>query len=225
MKKILIMCPSRSSNGNRIQNLIALHDSWKKTTTGNSDFLLGIDENDKHHYPLLSDVILDINSEQLNVVKKINYLAKKYISNYEFVYFIGDDCLFETSDWEEIYLKAAKEKQYVMFYPNDKIQNGRLPTHPFMSAEIIRKIGFMGPECLQHMYVDNFWKSVGQHLGCLKYFPDVIIDHRHPARGFKSDDLYKRNDSYFADDQKNYLSYMKEQFEIDMEIFRTKEKK
>ena len=219
MNKILIMCPSRSSDGNRIPNLVELHKSWKRTTTGNSDFLLGIDENDKHHYPDLADVIVDINTEQLNVVKKINYLSNKYCQNYEYVYFIGDDCLFETENWEEIYLNSALNKEYVLFYPNDKIQNGKLPTHPFISTNIIQKIGFMGPECLQHMYVDNFWKSVGDYLGCLKYFPDVIIDHRHPARGFKGDDLYKKNDSHFLQDQKNFHLYMKNNFVDDMKVF------
>lgn len=208
MKKILVMCPSRSANGKRIPNFINLYKSWKNTTTGNSDFLLGIDE-----------IIIDINPEQFMVVKKLNYLSKKYIHKYEYVHFIGDDCLFTDLGWEDIYLESAKDKKYVMFYGNDLIQGEKLPTHPFISTNIIKKLGFMGPDCLQHMFVDNFWKSVGLYLKCLQYFPMITVQHNHPARGFETDEIYKKNKSCFVQDNISYNQYMRHKFIEDMKVF------
>lgn len=216
MKKILVMCPSRSANGKRIQNLTNLYNSWKKTTTGNSDFLLGIDENDKHHYPVFKDVIVDVNEEQLLVVKKINYLSKKYANKYDFVHFVGDDCVFATDKWEDIYLEQTKGMEYVMFYPDDTFQRHRLPTHPFMSTNIIEKLGFMGPDCLNHMFVDNFWKYTGQYLQCLKYFPNIVLEHRHYVKGYQKDEVYENNDSYFQKDKASFLEYMQTKFLDDM---------
>lgn len=225
MKKILVMCPSRSAEGKRITNVCDLIESWKQTTTGNSDFVLGIDENDKHHYPNFEDIIVDVNTEQLTVIKKINYLSKKYLHNYEFIQFVGDDCVFKTNNWETKYLEASKNMQNVIFYPNDTIQGKKLCTHPLISTNIIKKLGFMGPPCLTHMYVDNFWMNLGNYLGCLKYFEDIILEHKHPAKGFESDSLYKQNDSFFYQDQRNFFEYMKIKFFEDTECLKIKDKK
>lgn len=217
MKKILILVPSRSSDGKRINSLNRLYNSWISTTDGNSDFLLGIDENDKHHYPNYENIILDINKQQLNVIEKINYLSSKYIKNYDYVYFVGDDCYFKTSGWENKFLEESRDKKYVMFYPNDFLQGHRLSTHIFMSTRIIKKLGFMGPPCLKHMFVDNFWMNLGNALGCLKYFPDVILEHMHYSVGKNEiDDLYKKNDSYYNEDQNNFHLYMKNNFYNDV---------
>jgi len=219
MKRILVMCPSRSANGKRIQNLKELYQSWKDTTSGHSDFLVGIDENDKHFYPDFKEAVVDVNSEQLKVVRKINYLAEKYVHKYDFVQFIGDDCLFMTKGWEETFLEEATGNDYVMFYPDDTIQGEKLCTHPFMSTNIVKKLGFMGPTCLEHMYVDNFWKSVGEYLGCLRYFPNIVINHRHPAKGFATDEVYESSKSGFHQDGARYVEYMQTQFLNDMKKF------
>lgn len=227
MKKILVMCPSRSAEGKRIPNLLNLYNSWKETTSGNSDFLLGIDENDKHHYPELEGTLLEIIPEQMNVVKKINYLSKRYVDKYDYIHFMGDDCVFTAPKWEDIYLEHAEGKEYAVFYPDDTIQGEKLPTHPFMSTNIIKKLGFMGPECLNHMFVDNFWKEVGNHLECLKYFPEIVLEHRHPAKGYKRDEVYRKNNSYYLQDRRKYNEYINKQFIDDMKVFNmpTKESK
>lgn len=217
MKKILVMCPSRSADGKRIKNVNNLISSWKETTTGNSDFLLGLDQDDAHHYPSVDNIIVDINPNKLTVVKKINYLSSKYLDNYEFIQFVGDDCVFKTKDWENIYLESSKNKNYVLFYPNDTYQKDKLPTHPLISTNIIKKIGFMGPPCLEHMYVDNFWLMLGKNLQCLEYFEEIILEHRHPVKGFETDEIYAQNDSYFARDQKEYINYINFHFIKDLE--------
>lgn len=217
MKKILIMCPSRSADGVRSKHLIRLYDSWINTTTGNSDFLLGIDDNDKHNYPLLNNIILDVNKEQLTVVKKINYLFKKYSSNYKYIYFVGDDCIFRTSGWEDIFLEDAEKHKYCVYYGNDTIQEHRLPTHPFISINLLNQIGFMGPECLVHMFVDNFWMELGKIVNNLKYFPQITLEHLHPANGkAEEDSLYKKNNSFYNKDMDSYINYINNFFIQDM---------
>jgi hypothetical protein len=38
------------------------------------------------------------------------------------------------------------------------------------------------PGCI-HLFFDNFVKQLGIDLNCLKYLPDVIIEHLHPVAG------------------------------------------
>jgi hypothetical protein len=33
------------------------------------------------------------------------------------------------------------------------------------------------------MYVDMFWRDLGQEAGCLRYLPRVVIEHMHPIAG------------------------------------------
>ena len=36
---------------------------------------------------------------------------------------------------------------------------------------------------MKHLYLDNFWKKLGEDLGSLTYLEDVIIEHMHPVAG------------------------------------------
>ena len=58
-----------------------------------------------------------------------------------------------------------------------------LPTAVFITSDIIRALGYMAPPCLKHMYLDNYWKALGEGAGCLRYLPDVVIEHMHPEAG------------------------------------------
>jgi len=219
MKDILVMVPHHSAGGRRNQTLEALYNSWKETTSGKSDFLIGMDKEDLIHGEInFENTIIDINEVRLNVIQKINYLTSKYLENYKYVYFVGNDCVFMTKDWENIFLQEAEKNKYCVYYGDDGLQHERLCTHAFMSSNIIKDLGFMGPECLKHMYVDNFWMVLGKYLKCLKYFPNINLEHNHPdARKSVTDSLYQHASKFFYEDQKSFINYMNTQFLKDME--------
>jgi hypothetical protein len=41
----------------------------------------------------------------------------------------------------------------------------------------------MVPPNMKHLYLDNFWKKLGEDLGALTYLEDVIVEHMHPVAG------------------------------------------
>jgi hypothetical protein len=41
----------------------------------------------------------------------------------------------------------------------------------------------MVPPNMKHLYLDNFWKKLGEDLGSLHYLEDVIVEHMHPVAG------------------------------------------
>ncbi len=187
MKKILIIVPSRSSNGSRTNNIEELRDSWIKTTTGNSDLLIGLDEDDEHHYPRLESVKYEVN-KRLRMVGTLNLLANKYCTEYEYIAFLGDDHRFRTDGWETIFLNDAKEQKYSIFYGNDLLQGA------------------------------NIWLELGRALSCLKYFPNLIIEHMHPAANkAKTDIQYAEVDSFTNQDRISFIHYMNTQFNNDVQ--------
>lgn len=216
-KQILIMVPSRSSGGIRNKNIPDLFSSWKETTSGYSNFLLGLDNDDEHHYlPRNEEIIYDIN-ENMNLVPKLNLLSSKYIDEYEYFFFMGDDHRFRTKKWEEEFLNSAEKEKYSIYYGEDLKKENNLPTSVFISTNIIKKIGYFVPPCLKHMYADNFWLDLGKRVNCLKYFDNVIIEHLHPStKKAKLDSQYIRVDSYMSSDRQNYYEYLSKDFEKDV---------
>jgi hypothetical protein len=52
-----------------------------------------------------------------------------------------------------------------------------------MSNAIVSALGGMVPPKLRHLYLDNFWKKLGEDLGNLVYLDQIIIEHCHPLAG------------------------------------------
>lgn len=124
--------------------------------------------------------------------------------------FMGDDHCPRTVGWDAAYLEALRELGTGMVYGDDLLQGERIPTQVAMTADIVKALGYMAPPVLTHLYVDNFWKDLGEQSGCLRYLPDVEIEHRHPvARKAAWDAGYARvNDSaMYARDEQAYRAF------------------
>lgn len=113
----------------------------------------------------------------------LNYAARRYAELYEAVGFMGDDHLPRTTGWDSAVMDALDSLEPRIVYGNDLLQGPNLPTAVFMQSRMIKSLGFMAPREMQHLYLDNFWKALGEHLNGLTYLPDVIIEHLHPVNG------------------------------------------
>jgi hypothetical protein len=98
----------------------------------------------------------------------------------EAIGFMGDDHLPRTPGWDTTYLATLREMGIGIVYGDDKLQSEALPTQCAMSASIVRTLGWMCPPVLRHLWIDNFWLDLGKAAGCLRYLPDVTIEHMHP---------------------------------------------
>lgn len=77
---------------------------------------------------------------------------------------------------------------------DDGYQRDRLNTLPVLGRKYWARFGYVYCPEYQSMYADNEFMQVAENLGRQKYFPEVIIEHRHPDAGkAKNDALYKRN--------------------------------
>ena len=110
--------------------------------------------------------------------------------------FAGDDHRPRTVGWDKAYLDALRELGTGIVYGNDLLQGERIPTQMAMTSDIVRALGYMAPPSLVHLYFDNFWKVLGNGADCLRYLPDVVVEHMHPVAGKAEwDEGYKRVNS------------------------------
>lgn len=201
MNTNLVILPTRSrpENAERCINALKEHSVM-------SDFVIAIDDDQSDLYPRLDGVTYEVNP-RLRMNGTLNLVANKYADKYETIFFLGDDHLVQTPNWDEYLSKAIADKGYGLAYGNDLLQGVKLATAVMMSTNLIKAVGYMAPPKLVHLYMDNYWMILGKELNSLWYFEKVIIEHLHPVAGKVGwDEQYREvNSNEIADGDKAEL--------------------
>lgn len=150
------------------------------------------------------------------MVKALNDVAALYQNEARAIAFMGDDHRPRTMHWDAMYLAALDELGTGIVYGNDLLQGERIPTQVAMTADIVRALGHMAPPTLTHLYVDNYWRDLGTAAGCLRYLPEVVVEHMHPIAGKAAWDaghlrvndraMYQRDSDAYADYAGSHLA-------------------
>lgn len=181
MKNNVVLVPTRG----RPENAAEVMQAHKQFSC-RSDLFFIIDTDDALLPDYRSTVgierIIEIENIKRGMAYPINIAAKRLANDYEFLTFIGDDHRFRTPDWDVVLMRGIGKRPGIG-YGNDLLQGKNLPTAVMMSSAIARALGGMVPPRMQHLYLDNFWKKLGEDLKNLVYLPDVIIEHCHPIAG------------------------------------------
>jgi hypothetical protein len=215
-KHILIIVPSRSGGGTRQNNIDRLHQSWQATTSGQSDLMIALDDDDDHNYPRIEGVLYEVNP-RMRMCPTLNHVAVKYANQYDAITFMGDDHKFVTPGWEEAFLGFIDSHGGIgICYGNDLLQGPNLPTAVTLSSNIVSTLGYMVPPALIHMYADNFWRDMGRRLNILQYFPNIIIEHVHYSIGKTGhDQQYAEVDQFTGQDGGAYRNYQLRDMDVD----------
>ena len=218
MNTNLVILPTRSrpESAERCINALKEHSVI-------SDFCIAIDDDQADLYPRLDGVIYEVNP-RLRMNGTLNLVANKYADKYETIYFLGDDHLVQTPNWDEYLSGAIAKKGYGLAYGNDLLQGQGLATAVMMSTNIIKAVGYMAPPKLVHLYMDNYWMILGSRLGSLWYFDKVIVEHLHPVAGKAEWDAgYKEAnaDEVGNADRQELHRYMEEDFASELEKITT----
>ncbi len=123
---------------------------------------------------------------------------------------VADDVVPETSGWDVIMAGLCQPDKIV--WGCDDIQNEKLPVHPFIGGDLIRKLGWWAAPGLKHWFVDNVWKNIADSLDCGLYLPQVKMTHVHYINGRASIDRTYREQPSHLNDERTYLKFMAEQF-------------
>ena len=214
-----MICPSRG----RPNNIAGLIDAWTDTGT-KSTLLVCVDDNDPT-LPQYRDAVGNtaelIVGPRRRLVSWLNHIAVQFADQFDAIGLLGDDVRPRTQLWDSELLGSLPAVGIV--YGNDLHQQAALPTHPVLDAEIVRRLGYLAPPELTHLYPDNVWKAWGETLGRLVYRGDVVLEHMHPHAGkAEMDDLYREVNSRAAyhTDRTAFETYMRTRFDADVELLR-----
>jgi hypothetical protein len=220
--RIAIFLPVRNFGTERYKRLIRCLDSYNEFTDGYSDVFV-IHDNDEcniydpivANYPNVKTLCVQ---SGITLMQKINIHAMDIANEYKYMGFIGDDIVFRTK-WEREFIDALSSHKFVLAYGNDLMYTrGDLATHPFITSNMFRALGFFGCPAVGHHYFDNYWMDMIQCVGLKKFLPSVIMEHMHPAMNKEEpDDGYITIESKFYENNVNYKMYIKDKhFENDV---------
>jgi hypothetical protein len=209
MIKMLVIVPSRG----RPDNVVRLEAMRSATSVvkDNVDFLYVVDDDDP---AVMRYVGLDL--PQLAVIHRqrlgptLNMMAALNAGQYDALGFMGDDHLPRTIGWDASVLGILDSAHPRVVYGNDLLQGANLPTAVFMQSKIVQALGYMVPPGMVHLYLDNFWKELGERLDGLVYLDHIVIEHIHPANGkAEMDQTYREANATEVDtaDRSFWLNY------------------
>lgn len=125
----------------------------------------------------------------------------------------GDDVVPETPHWDTRLIEGLGEDLGVA-YGDDGLRNKHapdLPTHYITQIEVYRRLGYLAPPTIRHLFLDNVARDVGRYLKNFVFVP-VKIRHLHPwIEGEHLDDTtYKeggRNPNIRDADKRAYIRW------------------
>lgn len=222
---MVVLVPTRG----RPQSAKRLEKAFELTVQGATSLTFVVDSSD----PLRNEYFKTIEKAQImeitmlgppGIVHPLNRAANlslMYLNSPKFLGFMGDDHLPQTIGWD-VQIMANLNTDFPSFaYGNDLYQGEKLPTACFMSSVVIEELGYMAPPELKHLYVDNYWKDLGDALGAITYLDDVIIEHLHFTNGKSAhDDTYEHANRFTEEDKIAYEKFLKESFQFDVDLLK-----
>jgi hypothetical protein len=213
---LLVIVPSRA----RPEAIPPLVAAFAETCTATTCLVVAIDEDDPERERYAEavqespgPVSLWINQGEKSMVAALNGAVAEFTVNPDHPYavaFMGDDHRPRTKGWDTAYIQALRELGTGIVYGNDLLQGENIPTQVAMTADIPRALGHMAPPCLTHLFVDNYWRDLGRAAGCIRYLPDVVVEHVHPFAGKAAmDEGYARVNDHgmYSRDAAAYAEY------------------
>lgn len=180
----LWICPSRG----RPANVHRLAHAWAHASS--ADLLIALDADD----PTKDQATAAANAANNKHVKvtvgprlrlcgTLNAHAQRLAAHYDAIGFLGDDHVPRTPAFDTLLGGALRAQGGGLAYGNDLLQGELLPTAVLQDARLILALGQYAPPELTHLYLDDYWRALGQAIGKITYLPDVIIEHLHPIAG------------------------------------------
>lgn len=183
---IAVLTPSRSRPDRFAEMVQAIRDTADDDTIR---VYLGSDLDDTG-YEDFGDGVVHCYAPRTRLAAWTNYLAELALRDgASILAFFGDDHRPRTPGWDT---RAAEAFDRIggsgLVYCADGLQNERLPTAPFWSADVIRALGWFYPPVLTHLYADDYWLRLARDLDRCAYLGDVLIEHCHPSAGKAAED-------------------------------------
>jgi hypothetical protein len=216
---LLIITPTRG----REKNAQRLIDAVAATCTARTDLILAVDDDDAGSYADLKPGAAEVvRGPRVTFSERTNRIAAGHGPGYRAVASLGDDHLPHTTGWDAAILAALDDMGGTgIVYGNDIGQGENLPTAVVISTDIVAALGWMCLPACDHYYVDAAWLDLGREAGCLRYLPDVIVEHLHYSRGASpNDQTYADHAGSWQHDEAAYRAWRRNGMAADVDKIR-----
>jgi glycosyltransferase involved in cell wall biosynthesis len=89
-------------------------------------------------------------------------------------------------------------------WQDDGYAHDRVCTLSIMGRRLYEKFGYVYHPSYKSVFCDDEYGETLKALGRIVYVPEMLIEHHHPAAGKgKTDELYVKNDTKWAEDEAN----------------------
>ena len=215
MSRLVVIVPSRG----RPANAWRFAQHWA-LGTDHADLRIAVDDDDpelpgyREHF---SEPTLVVGPRK-RMVPTLNDVAMSLVDEYDALGFAGDDHCLRTRHGDKHIMATLEEPGVGIVYGNDLLQGEMLPTFVFLRASIVKALGYMAPPGCLHLFVDNAWKAWGQGARCLRYLPDLVLEHLHPLVGKAPGDAgYDEVNELYGRDRKAWELYERVRLNQDVE--------
>ena len=217
MADLAVLVPSRG----RPKNVARLIEACAKTCRADTLLHFGFDDDDDALAANLTaaDGMLATVRPRMSLGHWTNYLSALHEDS-PWQASIGDDMVPLTDGWDERLCEAAGPAG--MAYPNDR-RRSDIPEAIVISTSLIRALGWFCEPSLSHWFVDAVWRDIGSAAGCLRYLPDVVVEHRHPnvpGSGARHDATYGEAAAGYSRDLAAWQKWRLKRMRADIETVR-----
>jgi hypothetical protein len=210
MRDLLVITPTRG----RLASAQRLIDAMASTCTAQTDLVLAIDDDDPAYggLAMAGRRVIVVRGPRATCTEWTNRIAEQHGRGYRAFASLGDDHVPVTPGWDTALLAAIDDMGGTgIAYGDDGLQGQFLPTAPVISSDIVAALGWMFYPRIVHVFADNVWLDLGREAGCLRYVPEVRIEHLHYTAGLsRHDQTYADRDPFWAQDEAAYHAWQRD---------------
>lgn len=188
---LVVIVPTRSRPQNLAPVVTAWHDTGAFADGAALLFVVDGDDPDleRYHREFADSYVpganmgMNVAARWEPLVPKLNRAARQHATGAFALGFAGDDHLPRSAGWAHRYWQELMALGTGIVHGDDGTRGELLPTEWAMTADIVRALDRMVPADVEHLFCDDAIKRLGLEADCLRYLPDVLIEHMHPLFG------------------------------------------
>lgn len=151
------------------------------------------------------------------------------LNGYEWVGLLNDDHVCVTDEWDQKSEKRLDGTNFVSTNDGSWNFGSRVVGLTAWSMPLLEACGFpIFPRNLQHWFIDDVWKSIGESTGCWHETMMIDIHHRHVFKGeMEQDETFKvtNNQEQIEYSMREFKHFMEQDFkDVCAKIIKFREK-
>lgn len=112
-----------------------------------------------------------------------------YYKDAEWVGVLNDDHIPKTAQWDSQLIAQLTGNNFISC--NDHWMAPRKAAGATVwSGNLVRAVGWLFPEGLRHLYIDDIWECLGRSAGCWQVDMRIVVEHRHVLNGAPEDSTH-----------------------------------